>query len=221
LPDYRELNTHLVVAIAAIVFLFGAYLTWFGVDLLSRVYSSDGPYIAYARPLIDSAFGLILVIVSARFLLLLGKAFGSTTESSMISSPASSSVSNISVLQIPAVYESLRTTGGDGSFAALMPSTAPGKRKEPVNLQFSIEDGRIGFDWVLLAPTNIADRTNFEALAESLRFKLTEVTANNVKYLRTTDSRSVELCTKVLSDLYSVPETARIDLIAEGFEWPR
>ena len=66
--------------------------------------------------------------------------------------------------QIPAVYESLRKSGTEGSFAQFSPLPAPDT--EELCIQFSIENGRPGLDWVLLSDENLRDRGAFETFLE-------------------------------------------------------
>ena len=128
--------------------------------------------------------------------------------------------SSVKVRDIPRIYTSLKHSGSDGSFAAIMPTKRTKKSEDVVNLQFSIEDGSIGFDWVLISEVNIEDRGRFEALAKSRRFDVRESMMNGVQYLRTTDRNAANLCQMVLSDLYSLSADAELDLIVEGFSWP-
>ena len=76
----------------------------------------------------------------------------------------------VKVADVPAIFEKLRAAGKDGSFAALA-FTPPGE-PEAVNIQFSIEDGRIGLDWVLIGPLNIRDKKRFAQFAEKLGYRI-------------------------------------------------
>ena len=117
---------------------------------------------------------------------------------------------------ITPVYDSLKKTGQHGSFAALIP---PSVGDEAVNIQFSIEDGVIGLDWVLLSPINIRDRALFEELLTREGVEFAERSMNDVAYLRTTDVRAPGLCRQVLEEIYAVPNNVDIDLVIEGWDW--
>src|SRR5262249_17295046 len=75
------------------------------------------------------------------------------------------------VSQIPAVFERLKNEGGDGSFAVFMfqPPNKPGS-DDAINIQFSIEGGRIGLDWYLIGPSNIQDKEKFKRRVSSLGY---------------------------------------------------
>ncbi len=58
------------------------------------------------------------------------------------------------------VWKALTSTGSEGSFAVfLLPLES--SQEESTNIQFSIENGKPGVDWVLLSPTNIRDKNQF------------------------------------------------------------
>jgi len=169
----------------------------------------------------SEVFGVLLFGVLGLYLLRFSyRAMSFLLKSSAKSGSSLPSPPSIKVRDIPRIYSSLKRTGTDGSFAAIMPSKRPKKSQDVANLQFSIENGSIGFDWVLLSEVNIEDRDRFEALAKSRRFDIREMTMNGVQYLRTTNGNAASLCQTVLSELYSIPSDAEIDLIVEGFSWP-
>jgi len=128
----------------------------------------------------------------------------------------------VKMADIPAIFEKLRAVGKDDSFAVFC-FTPLGKESpgEAINVQFSIERGRIGFDWVLLGPPNIRDRDKFFQLAQRLGYKVIEREMNNVKYLRVEEGGSLPaLCEASIRDLYSISSDTILDLIPEGFRWP-
>lgn len=87
---------------------------------------------------------------------------------------------------------------------------------EAVHLQFSMENGRPGFDWVLLAPANVRDQAKFEALAESIGIELQRNQINGVDYFRTEDERCVELCRRIVVDIYGGDENTILDTAADN-----
>jgi hypothetical protein len=90
---------------------------------------------------------------------------------------------------------------------------------DAVNIQLSMEHGRAGFDWVLLAPRNIQDEARFVEFAKQRGFLPTRQEMNNVSYLRVEKGDIAELCADIIKDMYRMPATANIELITEGFEW--
>lgn len=125
------------------------------------------------------------------------------------------------VSQIPEVFERLKKEGKDGSFVVFMfqPLNQP-TADDAINIQFSIEDGRIGLDWCLIAPSNIRDKEKFERLVLSLGSKVLSREMNQVKYLRIEDGDLPPLCQKVICDLYSKKADTKLDMVVEGFSWP-
>ena len=125
----------------------------------------------------------------------------------------------VSLEDIPSVYEALKTTGQDGSFAVFMPPKLESD-EDCLNIQFSIENGSIGLDWVLISPVNIRDKSKFVELLDTKRIPYRELEMNNVSYLRIEDGRSAEMCQSILEEMYGVSGRIGIELIVEGFEWP-
>ena len=125
----------------------------------------------------------------------------------------------VSVSSIPEVYSKLERTGADGSFAVFIPTPQQSRSDEALNIQFSIENGVVGLDWVLISSVNIRDRDGFEDLARSKRIQLREVKSNNVRYLRTEVRDAPSLCMDVLKTLYGLAESDTVGLLVENFEW--
>jgi hypothetical protein len=125
------------------------------------------------------------------------------------------------VSQIPAVFERLKKDGKDGSFAVFMfqPPDQP-SADDAINIQFSIEAGRIGLDWCLIGPSNIRDKEKFERFVSGRGFKIQLREMNGVKYLRTADGDLPRLCQQVVCDLYTKKPESKLDMVIEGFSWP-
>jgi hypothetical protein len=123
------------------------------------------------------------------------------------------------VADIPPILARLATLK-DGSFAVLMFDSPLSRGGDPVNLQYSVEHGTVGLDWVLLGSTNIADKEKVAAFAAQLGHPLSERLMNKVHYLRAEGSGLERLGTSIIVELYGIPRTAQLDLITEGFEWP-
>lgn len=117
------------------------------------------------------------------------------------------------------LYELVASASHDDAWICFLPaSVAPGDT-EVVHLQFSLENDRPGLDWFLLAPANLRDRTSFEQLAESMGIGLTPGQRNGVDYLRTEEERGVELCRRVLVDMYGADESTILDLVFDKHDW--
>ena len=128
--------------------------------------------------------------------------------------------STIRVLDIPSVFSQLRATGSDGSFAVFIPTPEQCGSEEPVNIQFSIENGSIGLDWALVSAANIRDQEKFKEVMRKSRFHYRESEMNDVRYLRTEDQNSDDLCVVLLSEIYGLSDQDPIGLIVESFQWP-
>jgi hypothetical protein len=115
----------------------------------------------------------------------------------------------------PAMVSALSSHSSEGSFIALGSEAVP-----DLNVQFSFENGAVGFDWVLLAPKNIEERARAESLAAGRGQELAEQSMNKVSYLRTTRGDLAGLCRAILQDLFGVSPTDRLWVEAHAVEWP-
>ena len=122
--------------------------------------------------------------------------------------------------QVGRVLEQLRASTADPAFAVFAFSTPdrPGA-DDALNVQFSLENGVAGLDWVLLAPRNIEDEQRFVEFARQLGFSPTRHEMNNVSYLRVEGGDIAQLCQLKLTAMYRVPSTTPVELIVGGFEW--
>jgi hypothetical protein len=120
---------------------------------------------------------------------------------------------------IPAIVAKLATLK-DGSFAVFMFHSPLSSGGDAVNLQYSVEHGAVGLDWVLLGQTNIADKEKVSAFASQLGHPMTERVMNDVHYLRTEGRDLDKVGTSIIVELYGIPHSATVELITEGFEWP-
>ena len=123
------------------------------------------------------------------------------------------------VAQIPEIVEQLRQSGEDGNFVVFIfvPPGAP--KDEAVNLQFSIENGMPGLDWVLIGPRNVADKAKVIELATKLGYVIEECQMNEVRYLRVISIGICDLGMKIIGDLYGIKPNAELEIITEGFKW--
>ena len=128
----------------------------------------------------------------------------------------------ISLREIPAVFARVEAAGKDGTFASFCFQIADETVKDTaVNVQFSVENGRVGFDWVLICEVNRRDREKFLALAQRLGHVVRKHKARNgCEYLRAEDGDLAGLCRAVVVELYGLPESAMLDLVWQGFDWP-
>jgi len=123
---------------------------------------------------------------------------------------------------IPTVFGKVNAAGKDGTFAAFCFRIADETVKDTaVNVQFSVEDGRAGVDWMLIGEVNRRDRERFLVLARDLGHTVTEhKTRNRCEYLRAEDGDLAGLCRASIVELYRLPEAAELGLVWQGFDWP-
>jgi hypothetical protein len=129
--------------------------------------------------------------------------------------------SSLAVGQIPTAVAQLRAAGKNASFAVFMfaPQGTPANDNTTVNLQYSIEGGVVGLDWVLLAPKNIADKDAVAEFISSRGHSVLQREGNNVRYLRVESGDIQELGVQIADEFYHLGRDAKINLITEGFEW--
>lgn len=123
------------------------------------------------------------------------------------------------VADIPDVMAKLATLH-DGAFAVFMFDSPQSPGADAVNLQYSVERGAVGLDWVLLGDTNIADRDKIATFASQFGHPMSEKTMNNVHYLRAEGRDLDTLGRRIIIELYGIPATRQLGLITEGFDWP-
>lgn len=83
-----------------------------------------------------------------------------------------------------------------------------------------MENGKAGFDWVLLAPRNVEDQEKFKAFARAQGHEPIAHSQNGVSYLRVECPDVAKFATDVASEMYHLPPTEPVGLVYEGFEWP-
>lgn len=119
---------------------------------------------------------------------------------------------------IATVFDQLRRTGRNESFGIFKFFPSDSLLGPHVELQFSIEGGRIGFDWVMLGEVKERDLEKFLIHAQRLGHEVRRLEGNRVRYLRVEDGDLVGLCTSIMTSFYGVWAGTWIELIATGFE---
>lgn len=107
-------------------------------------------------------------------------------------------------------------------YAALIFGTPDRPSDEDVlNIQVSVENGKAGFDWVLLAPRNIEDQEKFRTFARAHGLEPVAGSENGVSYLRVECADVAKFTASVVTEMYHRPPNEPLGLVYEGFEWPQ
>ena len=120
---------------------------------------------------------------------------------------------------IPSIIEKLSHGTGDPRYAVLMFIPKDSADREYVNLQYSMENGVVGLDWVLLGGRNIEDAEAITTFAATCGHELKHREMNDVEFLRTEGPGIAELGMSLISEFYDFTPSKRIKLLVEGFEW--
>ena len=122
---------------------------------------------------------------------------------------------------VPELVAQLRSKGTDGSFAVLMFSPLDSFSSDDdtdddiINLQYSMEGGVVGLDWVLLAPRNVADRERIAELIAHRGHTVVSRRMNGVDFLRVEDGEIVYLGMQIVTELYKIDSQAYIGLLVD------
>lgn len=122
--------------------------------------------------------------------------------------------------QIPAVLQALAASDKSPAFAVLM-FTTPGAPNEDdrLEVQYAVENGKLGFDWLLVAPQNTKDQGRFADFAAAHGYQVIQQERNHVRYLRVENGDLAALGRDILLELYKRPANQPIAMVTEGFDW--
>jgi hypothetical protein len=120
---------------------------------------------------------------------------------------------------LPKIVELLRAAP-EQSFADLLFRPAQADPKEDLAfIQYSVEQGQIGFDWVLTSSRNEADCDAIRAFISRQGLSLSDREMNQVRYLRVEGLGSESLGRKILNEFYRIPRDQPLEMITQGFDW--
>ena len=128
----------------------------------------------------------------------------------------------VSIDDFPELVTAIQKTGKDGAFwVVLIPGTAL-KDGLAANLQYSMENGVLGLDWVLIADRNISERKKFVQIVEKLGHRVDLKEGNGVQYLRVVEVKNMpELGQIVLKQLFGTDSSQKLNLIITNFKWKK
>jgi hypothetical protein len=126
----------------------------------------------------------------------------------------------IRIADLPRLLRALKSHGEEGSFAVLTLRAADSNgAAAEAHVQFSIETGRVGLDWVLQSQRNISDRARFVEVARALGHVVNERETAEVRYLRVDQGDLPHLAAALAERLYGLGPNDAVQLMCEGFEW--
>jgi hypothetical protein len=122
----------------------------------------------------------------------------------------------IAVADIGEVYRQISAQAVETSFAVFIIRESEGSEGDAVEIQFSVEDGKTGLDWILMSPASIGEKSKVMQYAASKGLVWQEREMNDWLYLRIDDGDLVGLCTSLIEDLYKVEQ---VELKYGGFTY--
>lgn len=122
----------------------------------------------------------------------------------------------IAVADVGEVFRQISAQGVETSFAVFAIRTGEEDEDDAVEIQFSVEDGKTGLDWILMSPANIEEKPKVIQYAASKGVEWQEKEMNDWLYLRIEQGDVAGLCTSLIEDLYQVEQA---DLKYGGFRY--
>jgi len=129
----------------------------------------------------------------------------------------------VSIRDVPSILTALSFKKRDGNFAVFLfgANGAPPAAADALNVQFSVEGGEIGIDWVLLSPLNSDTQQRFRSFFEESGRTVGEREMNGVRYLRVEAGHLGQLLRDFLQQEFGVTLEQQMSLITSGFKWYR
>jgi hypothetical protein len=108
----------------------------------------------------------------------------------------------IAAADVGEVFRQISVQAVESSFAVFRINSADGE--DAVEIQFSVEDGNTGLDWILMSPSNIQQKSKVVRYALSKGVEWQEREMNGWLYLRIEQGDLVGFCMSLIEDLYQV-----------------
>jgi len=110
---------------------------------------------------------------------------------------------SISLDELREVYHDISEQAVETSYSVFV---IPRPNKESIEIQFSVENGITGLDWILESESNKEERPEIERYFTSKGFNFHEREMNNWHYIRIEEGDIVKLCSDLIWDLYDSEE---------------
>lgn len=120
---------------------------------------------------------------------------------------------------IPEIIAQLQVSAKEGNASVLTIAQDGSPDGDGIRLQFSIDHGVVGLDWVLLGHRNVSDHSRIAEMAAALGYHVEERDLDEVRYLRMTGQGIAELGTAIIRDFYGIHPATRIPMLTVGFTW--
>lgn len=122
----------------------------------------------------------------------------------------------IAVANVGDVYRQISAQAVETSFAVFVIQTRGDSEEGAVEIQYSVENGKTGLDWILMSPSNIEENSRVIQYAASNGVEWQQKEMNDWLYLRIEEGDLVGLCTSLIEDLYQVEQ---VELKYGGFKY--
>ena len=120
--------------------------------------------------------------------------------------------------EIPEILAQLQASGTEGN-SSMLRFAPNGSAGDVLTIQYSIDQGVVGLDWVLLGFRNVADKPRIAELATALGYPIEECELNHVRCLRMTGPGISDLGVAIIRDFYNVGPETKIQMSTRGFKW--
>jgi len=124
---------------------------------------------------------------------------------------------SVALDEIPSIVDDLQKNGSDASFALFLFNNKATATGYAPGLQFSIEKGQLGLDYLLNSDFNKKEEDNFIQKVSELGCKYETREMNKVNFIRVTGDSLVWKAQEIMRRIYQVEGGEKIDLVKKGF----
>jgi len=124
--------------------------------------------------------------------------------------------------EIPAIVNSLDRHSREGTFVMFILPLADNSKNDFVSVQFSFEDGTVGFDWLLNNGVGNEERVSFEELAKEKGWSLEQKEGGGFHYLRVQGRSPTEIAqigSETITSLYQVDTNQQLEVNTNASNW--
>jgi hypothetical protein len=164
-------------------------------------------------PVIIKVTIILLVITVAAFIVYLRRAKRIAEET-----PRETATLN----DIPAIVSSLAKHGEDERWVMFVLPQSGNSDEDCITVQFSVDQGEVGFDWLLDNGLGHAHRSKFEELARRRGWPVTECDSDGFHYLRVQGLTPLEIGQvgkEVLTALYNIYPNQQLEIEQDAEDW--